>query len=59
MPFYRIKNFFILSIIWLVGACSKDLSKSGKLKFIGKGCLYVVLSLISGNESVRLGNMCR
>ena len=30
-----------------VGACCNELSKSGILKFIGKGCSDVVLSVIS------------
>ena len=43
----------------LVGACFNELLKSGMLKFKGKGCSYFVLSLMSGNELVRLGSMSR
>ena len=35
----------------LVGACPSKLSKFDTLKFKGKGCSYLVLSLINGNES--------
>ena len=39
-----------------VGACCNEPSKSGILKFIGKGCSYVVLSLISWDRLVRFGS---
>ena len=43
----------------LVGVCLSELLKFGILRFRGKGCLYLVLSLIIGIESVRLGSMSR
>ena len=42
-----------------VGLCLRELSKCGILKFQGKDCSYLVLSLIRGNESVILGSMSR
>ena len=60
MPFFQIKNFFILGIAFiksfrLVDTCSNDLSKPEIFKLRGKVCSYVVLFLISKNDSVRLG----
>ena len=43
----------------LVGLCLRELSKHGILRFRGKGCSYLILSLIIGKESVRLGSMSR
>ena len=43
----------------LIGACLSELTKFDILKFKGKGYSYLVLALISGNESVRLGSMSR
>ena len=43
----------------LVSACLSELLKLGTLKFRSRGCSYLVLSLIIGNESVRLGSMSR
>ena len=57
MPLLQIKNFFILYVInheifQFGGACLSELLKFDTLKFKGKGCSYLVLSLINGNESV-------
>ena len=42
-----------------VSVCLNELSKFCILRFRGKGCSHLVLSLIIGNESVRLGSMSR
>ena len=42
-----------------VSLCLGELSKCGILRFRGKGCSYLILSLIRGNESVILGSMSR
>ena len=61
MPFFQVK--FSLSLaepfiksFRLVGTCSNDLSKPEILKLSSEVCSYVVLSLISGNDTWRLGN---
>ena len=64
MPFFQIKNFFTVNIALykgfrLVEECNRDVLKSGKLKFLGKGCSCVILSLIRRNDSVTLGHMSR
>ena len=43
----------------LVSLCLRELSKHDILRFRGKGCSYLILSLIIGRESVRLGSMSR
>ena len=43
----------------LVSLYLRQLSKCGIFKFRGKGCLCLILSLIIGRESVRLGIMSR
>ena len=48
-----------MKLFKFVGACFNELSKVGILKFICKGCSYVVLSLISSDGLVRLGSMLR
>ena len=37
----------------------RELSKCGALRFRGKGCSYLVLSLIMDAETIRLGIMSR
>ena len=36
----------------LVGLCLRELSKCSILRFRGKGCSYLILSLIIGKESL-------
>ena len=43
----------------LVSLYLRELSKCSILKFKGKNCSYLILSLIIGRESVRLGIMSR
>ena len=47
-----------MKLLSLMGASFNELSKKRKVKLIGKGCSYVVLSLIS-DGMVRLGSMLR
>ena len=47
-----------MKLFSFVGAYFNELSKTGKVKLTGKGCSYVVLSLIS-DGMVRLGSMFR
>ena len=48
-----------MKLFKFVGACVRELSKVGMLMFIGKGCSYVGLSLISVSGLVTLGSMLR
>ena len=66
MPLLQIKNFFI--IINLIGPevfkfgqsmSQENCSKCGILRINGKGCSYLILSLIIGKDSVRLGSMSK
>ena len=65
MPLLQIKNFFIIidiighEVFNFVGLYLRELSKCGMLRFRGKGCAYLVLSLIIGNEPVMLDSMSR
>ena len=47
-----------MKLLSFVGAPFHKLSKWEKVKLIGRGCSYVVLSVIS-DGMVRLGNMSR
>ena len=64
MPLLQIKNSFIIYVIiheiFEFGQCCECLSELSKLlKFKDKVYSYLVLSLIIGNEFVRLGSMSR
>ena len=65
MPLLQIKNFFIIidiighEVCQFGGSMSQRIVKCGILRFRGKGCSYLVLSLIIGNESVILDSMSR
>ena len=47
-----------MNLFKFVGAPCNELSKTGEVRLMGKGCSYVVLSLIS-DGMVRLGSMLR